>query len=86
MEQLVEHVNLEHLSLSSPIPPTAPCQWGDCHEQLSQQPELSLDVLANHLFQDHLMWPASMEVRSCLLFYTLYLLLCSPSHPLPLHL
>ncbi|PBK60514.1 hypothetical protein ARMSODRAFT_1090359 [Armillaria solidipes] len=61
MEQLVEHVNLEHLSLSSPIPPTAPCQWGDCHEQLSQQPELSLDVLANHLFQDHLMWPASME-------------------------
>ncbi|KAK0188758.1 hypothetical protein F5146DRAFT_932548 [Armillaria mellea] len=67
MEQLVEHVNLEHLSLSSAIPPTAPCQWGDCHEQLSQQAELSLDVLANHLFQDHLMWPASMEVRSCLL-------------------
>ncbi|KAF9052352.1 hypothetical protein BDZ89DRAFT_939604 [Hymenopellis radicata] len=63
-EQLIQHVNAEHLRLPPqsqvPLPAqnTLACMWGDCHESLpapqAYNDNLIMEMLANHLLQDHL--------------------------------
>jgi hypothetical protein len=86
LSDLVGHVNLQHLRLPSPAPPThspeirqhhpntsntsieaLSCLWGDCNVYSSpdcipgpstgNQTDAALNILASHLFQDHLGLP-----------------------------